>query len=182
MEIWKLVIGYEGLYEVSNFGNVKSLPKRRGRYVGITPELILKNNLTDRGYCFVVLSKNNKCTRFRVHRLVALHFIPNIGYKPHINHKNGVKTDNKVENLEWCTLSENSIHAIRMGLKSMKPAYDKNKKPVQQIDLQGNIIKEFESVSEAGRITGVNNIKAVLYGKQKTSGGYFWKRPKTHPS
>lgn len=107
MEIWKDVIGYEGLYQVSNFGRVKNIKK--------PVQIIMKNNLTPIGYHLMRVSKNNIQKGFRVHRLVAIHFIPNPENKREVNHKNGVKTDNRVENLEWVTSSENSKHAVKNG-------------------------------------------------------------------
>lgn len=105
MEIWKPVIGYEGLYEVSNHGNVKSLPKVRG-YVKSKEKIIrpFKNN---GGYLIVTLSKNNISRHFQVHRLVALAFFPNVDNKLQVDHINRIRDDNRVENLRWVSASEN---------------------------------------------------------------------------
>lgn len=116
MEIWKNIEGYEGKYQVSNLGNVKSLETWTGdRY--IKREKILKNNLYGNGYYYVGLSKNGKVKRYKVSRLVAQEFIPNPENKPFINHIDGDKLNNHIDNLEWCTQSENMKHASMIGLR-----------------------------------------------------------------
>ena len=115
MEIWKPIKGYEGLYEISNCGRVKSLPKSDGngcreRFLKFD---INKNNHTS--YYRVTLSKDGKTKRYLVHRLVAETFIPNTENKPHINHIDFNGTNNCVENLEWVTHSENMIHSQKAG-------------------------------------------------------------------
>lgn len=117
-EIWKDVKGYEGLYRVSNLGKVKSMAKIIGRrYVG---ERLLKQRISTQGYKMVSFCKNYKIFNASVHRLVAEAFIPNPLNKPFINHKNGIKTDNRIENLEWCTQSENVLHGYKIGLNDPK--------------------------------------------------------------
>ena len=111
-EIWKDIKGYEGYYQISNLGRVKSLSRKYS-----PKERILKNQYDKDGYYEIGLTKNKKKQYFRVHRLVAQAFIFNIKNKPQVNHKNGIKDDNRVENLEWCTNQENEKHAYNIGLK-----------------------------------------------------------------
>lgn len=115
-EIWHDVIGYEGLYKVSNLGNVKMLqrllPDKR-----ILKEKILKQQIQRNGYLLVGLRKEGKQKFILVHRIVASAFIPNIENKKQVNHIDGNKLNNKVNNLEWVTASENIKHAYKTGLK-----------------------------------------------------------------
>ena len=118
---WKDIEGYEGIYQVSSEGNVKALERtvlnkngKPQRY----PEKLLKvdthsSNTTT--YCRVTLSKEHKTKRFSVHRLIATAFIPNPEGKPHVNHLDNNGMNNSVENLEWCTHSENMLHAQKQG-------------------------------------------------------------------
>ena len=108
-EIWKPVNGYEGLYEVSNLGNVRSIRTNR------TMKLQLH-----KGYLKVGLYKQRTLKQFSVHRLVASAFIPNPKSKPEVNHLDGDKTNNRADNLEWCTPCENANHALAMGLRKDK--------------------------------------------------------------
>lgn len=109
MEVWKQIANYPG-YEVSNMGNIRSLKYRKPR--------ILKYELIGRGYPSITLCKNGIKKQCTTHRIVAEHFIPNPENKDMCNHINGIKTDNRVENLEWSTVSENNYHAYAAGLKT----------------------------------------------------------------
>ena len=115
MEIWKDIKGYEKMYQISNLGNVKSLKRKYCRN-----DKILKQAINKKGYKICALNKNRKIKSYIVHRLIALSFIKNEFNKPQINHKNGIKTDNRIENLEWCTNSENQLHAYKIGLSNRK--------------------------------------------------------------
>lgn len=117
-EIWKDIIGYENIYQVSNFGRVRSLRRLR----------IVNQRLSKSGYLNVTLRKesNSKLKGMRVNRLVAIAFIENINNKPYVNHINSIKTDNNVNNLEWCTQSENIKHAYKIGTKKPSNKFIKN--------------------------------------------------------
>ena len=119
-EIWKPIVGYEDLYEISSFGNVRSLDK----YVNCknNSKRLIKGKVISQfinhGYKIVDLTKNGQRKHCRVHRLVAQAFIPNYDNKEDVNHIDGNKTNNRIENLEWCTRQENIIHALENGLNS----------------------------------------------------------------
>lgn len=128
-EVWKPVVGYYGLYDVSNFGRIKSFNKNGNNK---NSDIIRIQRINQFGYLTFNLCKENKKRMIQIHRLVAQAFIPNPENKPQVNHKNGIKSDNRVENLEWCTRSENSIHSYyvldnKSGLiNAQKKAYDVN--------------------------------------------------------
>ena len=168
MEIWKDIPGYEGLYQVSDCGRIKSLNYRRTKQ-----ECIMKPRVAH-GYQYVKLFKDKLRKLVKVHRLVAQVFIPNPDNKPEVNHINGIKTDNRAENLEWTTHSENQLHAYRNGLQKQ------NSKSVLQYDLQDNFLKSFESIAAAVNETKVHRgcISECCTGKRKTAGGYHWEYSK----
>lgn len=170
-EVWKDIPEYEGLYQVSNLGRVKSLPKHYHQ------EMILKNKLTKDGYHETTLYKNNKSKCIRTHRLVAIAFIPNPNNKPQINHIDGNKLNNNVNNLEWCTNRENIDHSLKTGLQNHKGKNNPKAKSVLQYDLQGNLINRYDTLREATQMTGVleNKISMVCNHHSKTAGGYVWK-------
>jgi hypothetical protein len=123
MEKWKDVIGFEGFYQISNFGRVKSLARIRKNPFNapcMSKERIMTIHNNSNGYPSLKLRKHGISKTITVHRLVSLHFIENASALPDINHKNGIKTDNRSENLEWVTQSENNFHAISSGLRTYK--------------------------------------------------------------
>ena len=123
MEIWKDIIGYEGYYQVSNQGRIKGLKRKvlaKNNSTRIISEKIFNPSINGHGYLFFLLRKSQYYRVGSVHRLVAEHFIPNPENKEQVNHINGIKTDNRVENLEWCTRSENAIHSFKIGLQCNK--------------------------------------------------------------
>lgn len=121
MEIYKDIKGYEGFYQISNLGNVKSLSRIVNNHSGFKKTLkekILKNHISNTGYYVIDLKKNCERKTFKVHRLIAFAFIDKVIGKEYVNHINGIKTDNSIENLEWVTIKENNKHAYLTGLKN----------------------------------------------------------------
>lgn len=162
-EIWKDIPGYEGLYQASTFGRIKSLNYKRSGKEGI-----LKPSLHKLGYLKVFLTKT-KC--YLVHRLVALTFISNPNNYPQINHKNGVKTENILENLEWCSAQFNVKHRFDT-LGHLGSSI-----PILQYSKDGEFIRECKSAIEVEKIFNINHshITACCKCKRKTAGGYIWK-------
>ena len=171
VEIWRDIKGYEGLYQVSNMGRVKSLErtviKKNGRKQH-RKERILKPRTTHYGYLEVCLSDNNNGRFFLVHRLVCEAFQGSPKNKPCVNHIDENKTNNVASNLEWCTYTEN----INYGTRNARIS-----KPVGQYTRAGNLIKIWQSVREAERQLGFahQNISTAARGEQKTAYGYVWK-------
>jgi len=144
-------------------------------------EKVLKHSLRN-GYVVVNLSNGNGSKTFYLHRLLAIAYIPNPENKPQINHKNGIRIDFRLENLEWATQSENMQHSHKVlknkGSMTNKFGKDHNRsKSIKQYDLEGNFIKEFGSTYEAMRETGVlqQNIGKVALNKRNSAGGFIWK-------
>ena len=188
MEIWKDVKGYEGYYQVSNFGRVKSLYRefwsgKDHRILKKYPEALLKIWLDNGGDEYVTLCKEAKCRKYKVHRLVGEAFIPNPENKPQIDHIDTVRTNNRVGNLRWATRRENNLNPITMKRYSDTKMGDKNpikkiKKKVLQIDINTNeIIKTWDSAVDAAKEIGVHssNIYRSIYGQISNCKGYIWK-------
>lgn len=165
MEIWKDVVGYEGLYQVSNKGNVRSLDRKVNYLHGtkINKGKMLKPGNNADGYLFVTLSKNNVVRPARINRMVATAFIPNPNNLPSVNHKDKNRTNNNVENLEWCTVEYNNRYS--------------NAIKIVQYDMSGNPVAEWDAISDAARETGINlsNIAQCCRGFRKSAGSYIWK-------
>ena len=170
-EIWKDIVGYEGLYQISNLGRVKSL--KFGK------EKIMNSLKNSNGYLSICLSKGGIQKRYFIHRLVALVFIPNPDNKPCVDHINGIRTDNRVNNLRWCTNKENQNFPLARKNNSIAHInHPKKSKAVLQIDkVTGKIIKEYLSTMEAARQLGIDqsSISKCCNGKLKTTGNYTWK-------
>ena len=185
MEIWEKVKDYEGLYEVSSEGRIRSVYRKvwnpgcncyRTQY-----SKILKLWTDNKGYKRVSLSKYGKTRGILVHRLVAFAFIPNPDCLPHINHKNEIPSDNRIENLEWCDIKYNNgygSHGKHVG--------ESHSKPVLQYTLDGSIIREWPNSRVVEREIGIPNTNIIScclgrtkrYGRTyncKQAGGFIWK-------
>lgn len=164
-EIWKDILGYEGLYQVSNFGRVKSLKFGKER--------ILKLTKDKDGYLIVNLYKNNKSKTFKVHRLVAEAFIPNPDNLPQVNHKDEDKSNNIVSNLEWCDVKYNQNYGTRNKRIGKSNTNGKRSKTVLQYTLDGKFVREWESYRECKR-NGFNHVSECCRGKLKSCEGFIW--------
>lgn len=160
-EKWKEIQNYEGLYSISNLGNVKN-----------SKGVILKPNITPKGYFRIQLYKNNKTKNYMVHRLVANAFIIKKDGKNQINHKNGIKTDNTISNLEWVTNSENQKHAYELGLKKPKV---KHLVFCESLNIKTRgIDKMVEALKEKGYNANSGAIFNCINGKYKTHLGLIF--------
>lgn len=174
-EIWRDIKGYEGLYQVSNLGNVKSLKRVVPHKVNgsrTIPEKILKLSSDGSGYLYVSLSKDGKKKNPKVHRLVAESFIPNPNNLPQVNHIDEDKSNNRVDNLEWITSLDNLNHSnvIEKGNSSRR-------KKVIQKSFDGRVIAIYTSMTEAVKEIGVSNhslISMCCSGKRKSAYNYLW--------
>ncbi len=173
-EVWVDVVGFEGQYQVSTLGRVKSLKriinhKRYGTW--LLKERILKNRHDSFGYCGVALAKNGATQYCKVHRLVASAFLQNVDNKRTVNHKNGIKHDNRVDNIEWATYSEN--HHLAFNVLNRTRAFKKI--------LCVNTGDVFPGLITAANVLGIrrDSISANLRGKQKTAGGLSFQYVKT---
>lgn len=166
-ETWKDIPNYEGLYQVSNLGRIKSFYnyKRDGTN-------ILKPRLK-RGYYTIGLRKNGKRSWIGIHRLVARAFIPNPNHNPCVNHKDENKLNNNANNLEWCTVAYNNTYGTRI-----KKVIEKTGKPVLQFDLNNNFIKKYNNLLEAAKENNIKSRSSICLccsGRYSHAGGYVWK-------
>jgi len=179
-EVWKPIEGYEGFYEVSNLGRVRSYkPKANSKLLRRITPVILTPQINEHGYMVICLGGRKSLKTWRVHRLVAMHFVENTEGKPFVNHIDGNKSNNKANNLEWCTKSENMVHAVRTGLLKPKKGKDNGRsRRVKMYDMDGNFVKAFDSAIEGARYCGrkdQTNVTACCRGKIPHSYGYIWR-------
>ena len=193
-EEWRDIPQYEGLYQVSNQGQIRSIDRivrRNGETTKNLGGFILLPLYQKSGYMFVFLSKNGKAKRMAIHRAVALAFIPNTENKPEVNHINEDKTDNRVENLEWATIKENRNYGTRIargianrnqtgeknGMFGKRGSLNPNSKKVLQYDLSGQFIREYDSVKMAAEMTHSNAslIARVANGYLKQTNSFIWR-------
>lgn len=168
-EIWLPIEGYEN-YQVSNMGRVKSLGNDKSR-----KEKILRQGKNHKGYLFVILYKEGKLKSFRVHRLVANAFIPNPNNYPTVNHKNEIKTDNRVDNLEWMNMKQQINHGTCIQRRAEKERNGVLSKQVYQYDKNYNLIKIWTSTQECDR-NGYNHgaVSACCRSELKHYKNYIW--------
>ena len=160
--MWKTIIinGNDTNYECNESGEIRNKKSKK----------ILKGNLKKNGYLEYELYIDNIGVFVLGHRIIAQTFLINPYNFPQVNHKNGDKRDNRVENLEWCDSSYNNSHAYKNNLNSN----DSIKVSIYQLDKEFNIICVYKSISEAKEKTGIANINKVLSGERQTAGGYYW--------
>ena len=193
-EIWKPVVGYEGLYEVSDLGRIKSVLKilKSGNRMRKYKERIITPQHTKDGYLYVHLYKEGKCKRLLVHRVVMLAFVPNTENKPQIDHINTQKDDNRLENLRWATPKENANNALtveymktahspdcyKRGQETRREKHGHNA-PIRiyQYSKDGLLVADYSSLSEAERILGIprKNISRAMNDHTLSAGGYMWR-------
>jgi hypothetical protein len=170
-EIWRPVSGYEGYYEVSNLGQVRSVARRivhTNGHIQTFGVRTLKTMLHRDGYLYTRLCVGGVCRKFFVQRLVAGAFVPNRKGTPQVNHKNGIKADNRAENLEWVTAQENIAHAFAIGRRQPRPIKCLNTETV------------FPGMNAAAKALGLytGNVAAVLRGDRKHTKGFRFERAK----
>ena len=185
-EIWKDITGYKGLYQVSNWGRIKSLPRivKFGNQKRLIDEKILSprnHTRVNNAYQTIILYKGNqKSKTFYVHRLVAKMFVKGFFHGADVNHIDGNKSNNKSSNLEWCTRKENINHALKvLGVIHGDYSFHKrwNSKPIVQLDLEGNKIADWTSAYECMRKTGIpeaNIRRCMMLKGLHVTRGYKW--------
>lgn len=156
--VWKDILGYEGLYQISSDGQVKSLVGWNGRKY-VHREKILKQSKTTTGYKKVELSKDGKRKSVKVHRIVAYAFIPQVEGKTVVNHKDGNPLNNNYKNLEWCTQRENVLHALESGLKKLHV--------IEEFELKG-LYEDGKSVVQISKELGTT--PSIVYNNMKKYG------------
>ncbi len=175
MEIWKAVKGYEGIYEVSNFGRIRSLDKeitfkdgRRRKFYG---RILRTNTLNNSGYVTVGLHDHGHQISYLLHRVVAEAFVENPNNYSEVNHIDQNKMNNSSDNLEWCTHKENVNHGDEIERGSQK-----QRKSFRQLDMDGNVIKLWSGFKKMQRETGYQrkSVYECCTGKRDSYKGFRW--------
>lgn len=180
-EIWKDIKGYEGLYQVSNIGRVKSLKRHRrgsGKELVCVNEKIKALQDNGHGYMTTTLYQNNKGQVVYIHRLVAVAFISNPNNLPCVNHINEDKSNNSASNLEWCSYEYNNNYGTKpKRLSASNRNHPDTSKAVLQYDLQGNLISEWPSMREIQRrgVARCENVYRACVGIYKQANGFIWR-------
>lgn len=175
-ELWKDVVGYEGLYMVSSNGRVICVGSDRAKRATVSANgSLIMSSKENKGYLSVTFTKNNKRTQIQLHRVIAQAFIPNPHNKPQVNHINGVKSDNSIENLEWVTPSENVKHSFKVLGRTI---HNKNQTGIYGkavICIETGI--EYVNINEAAKHNNVSAscISNAIKGVQKTSANKTWR-------
>lgn len=175
-EVWKDIEGYEGLYQVSNLGRVKSLDRviMRKKQGAIFKKGTILKPMEYKGYQYVFLCKDNKQRSIKIHRLVAKAFLHNPDKLPEVNHKDENKQNNRVDNLEWCNHKYNMNYGTWIDRRRDNFDYSYCYKRVNQYDLNGNFIKTWSNIALAQRELKICHISDCCNGKRKTAGKYIW--------
>lgn len=173
--VWKDIVGYEELYAINDFGIIKSKMKWKGRNYRMLIQEQTISKRSDGNYQMVSLNRDGNKKTFRVHKLVAEHFVPNPNNLPEVNHIDGNKLNCRASNLEWSTRLENEQHAWKLGLKNR---FTNNKsKPLIQFDNTMNMVAEFANSQIAQEETGFNRsvIGRAARGDIRQAYGFIWK-------
>lgn len=170
-EIWRDIAGYEGYYQVSNMGNVRSMDRHIQGNNNHIIGTILKPLKTNGGYFRVALCRDNKKKYCSIHRLVMYAFTGKIPRGMEVNHSHGIKSDNRLSELELCTKSENELHAHRIGLK-----HAPNRRAVCKKTKEGEFLRRYNSLREAFNDTGISDLGISLCarGIRHSAGGFLW--------
>ena len=180
-EVWKAIEGYEGIYEVSSLGRVRSIDRdiyqvgRWGKVMKVRQPGKMIAQHANNGYKRVALYRDGQGKWSFVHRLVATAFVPNPDDKPYINHKDENRSNNVPENLEWCTMAENNLYGGHV--ERTQSANIANRQAIEQVDASGNVVATFESITSAAHQTGIpiSSVSQCLSGKLRQTHGFTFR-------
>lgn len=184
-EIWKDIAGYEGFYQVSNLGRVRSLDRvivRKNGWKQTFDGKLLKPKTYKNGYLFVCINNAKTKKYITIHRLVATAFLDNKNNYPVINHKDENIKNNNANNLEWCTQSYNLSYGMRKEKQIETLIATGHVKKVYQFTMNGDFVSEYRTIKEAQDATGITNISSVCRGKYNSAGGFLWSHNNISPT